>query len=113
MGLCIWGCPLHPPHHTLLGKTLQVIHLTRAEKQVQLDILISPLLAGMVPAAAQSTPSPGAACPFWFPWALWILLVSGTANWGYSGGSDVTFHLDALWLVVGTGQVDQADVVPL
>lgn len=49
------------PGHTLLGRTHQVIHLlTGAEKQVQLSTLIFPLLAGIVPAASQSAPSPGA-----------------------------------------------------
>lgn len=41
-----------PP--TLWGKTRQVIHLlTRAEKRVQLGTVISPLLAGTLPGAAQ------------------------------------------------------------
>lgn len=54
----------HLPRHTLLGKTHQVIHLlTGAEKRVQLGTLISPLLAGMLPAAAQSAPLPRVVCP--------------------------------------------------
>lgn len=68
----LWACapggaprlPAPPPQHTLLAKTRQMIHLlTRAEKQVKLGTLISPLLAGMVPAAAPSTPSPGEVYP--------------------------------------------------
>ena len=50
----------HLPRHTLLGKTRQVIHLlTRAEKRVPLGPLISPLLVGMVPAAARVPPYQG------------------------------------------------------
>lgn len=63
---CIPGGALHPPppRHTLLGKTHQVIHLlTRAEKQVQLGTVISPMLAGMVPAAAPRVPSPWVVYP--------------------------------------------------
>lgn len=69
VGLCIWGCPPPTsPRHTLLGKTRRVIHLlTRAEKRVQLGTLISPLLAGMVPAVVQCTPLPGAVYPFCIP----------------------------------------------
>lgn len=61
VGLCTWGCPPPTsPWHTLLGKTHQVIHLlTGAEKQVQLGTVISPMLAGTVPAAAPSVPSSG------------------------------------------------------
>lgn len=65
VGLCTWGCPPPTsPRHTLLGKTHQVIHLlTRAEKQVQLGTVISPMLAGRVPAAAPRVPSPGVVYP--------------------------------------------------
>lgn len=65
VGLCTWGCPPPTsPWHTLLGKTHQVIHLlTGAEKQVQLGTVISPMLAGTVPAAAPSVPSSGVIHP--------------------------------------------------
>lgn len=51
--MCVDNLPPPPPN--LLGKMHKVIHLlTGAEKQVQLDTLISPLLAGLVPAATWS-----------------------------------------------------------
>lgn len=76
----------------------QVIHLTRAEKRVQLDVLIFPLLAGMVPPVAGAPPYKGS-----LP-----LLVSG-AQWAFLRGHQMGVHLvgqftfspSSLWLAQG------------